>query len=37
MVGLLGLNIVRNNDKGTVTLLQSGLMYNILESTNMED
>ena len=36
VVGFFGLNIIRDKDKGAVTLPQSGLIDKILESTNME-
>ena len=37
MAGFLGLNVTRDKDKGTVTLLQTGLIDKILVATQMED
>ena len=37
MAGFLGLEVIRNKDKGTITLIRTGLINKILIATQMED
>ena len=37
MAGFLGLEVTRNEDKGTITLVQTGLIDKILVATQMEE